>query len=78
MDLKIAEELGGVKAYLAKIDENLTRHCLSDDTAKQALWSRIDEHAATLATQNGMIRWIIGIGIGIQAAWLGVLSWLKT
>ena len=76
-DIRLAEELGGVKAYLKKIDETLTKHVIYEEETKKAMWARIDANKEKLSEHSGFIKWIIGIGVGLQIGVFVLMEWLR-
>ena len=76
-DLNIAEKLGGITAVLTQISDNLNRHIANEDRDHSALWKKVDDHTEKLSDHSGFIKWIIGIGVTLQAVVGLTLAWWK-
>ena len=77
-DLRIAEELGGMKTCLVKIDENLNRHIITEERDKAAMWNKIDQHSKLLDEQSGAMKAIVYVGGLIQLVVVAFVAWWKT
>lgn len=80
-DMRLAEDLGGIKALLMALDKKMTesihlqacslQKCQDKrDESHNAMWGKIDKHGRDLA-------WIKGIGLGLQAVWAALIGWIS-
>jgi len=76
-DIEIASELIRLstshESLEKKIDEmcQSMRCCITDRKESHAdMWREIHSHGRSIA-------WLKGIGLGLQAVWLGFLAWLE-
>ena len=76
-DLVFAEKVGGLTQAVESMRDKLDDYCRRNEEQHSAMWVRLDKHSDTLGYHNGIMKWIIGIGIGIQAAWFSILAWIK-
>lgn len=72
-DLEIAKELSGLTKAIFNMDDKVNNILRERDT----LWKKMDVHASRLDYHHGLIKWVIGVGIGIQAVWIAFIEFIK-
>lgn len=75
-DLELAKELGGLTKAIQNMDEKINRTLLDNSAARDALWTKLDNHSARLDTHHGFIKWIIGVGSGIGTFLTAMIYWM--
>lgn len=76
-DLSIAAKLGEISAAIESLHTKVDGIKYEKINEHQAIWTQIEKIKDKQHETHGSIRWIIGIGIGLQAAWAGLLAWMK-
>lgn len=68
-DLYIASELGALTKVVMNLDSKICDIIKDNSAAHDIMWSKIDKHHEQISSHSSFLKWIIGIGVGIQAAW---------
>jgi hypothetical protein len=76
-DLHIAGEMGALTRAVTNLCEKVEDIARTHEVNTKAMWDKIDSHSAHISDQAATIKWIIGIGIGIQAAWAAFVGFFK-
>lgn len=76
-DIEIAEKIGGLTTMIQGMDDKLNRVLQDKDVVHNAIWKKIDLHTDKISKLDGAFKWIIGIGLGFQAAWGFLMVWMK-
>lgn len=76
-DLEIAKELSGLTRAIQNLDEKMTAIVTSKKDEHKDIWNKLEKHSDRLDTHNAFVKWIIGVGIGLQAAWAMLLGIFK-
>lgn len=76
-DIEIAEKLGALNSSIQHVHDKLDSYLNDQRTQHNALWKKIDTHSDDISKLQSMFQWIIGIGLGFQAAWGILMIWLK-
>lgn len=76
-DLEIAGEMGALTKAVTNLCEKVDDIARTSAITQKAMWDKIDAHSGNLSDQAATIKWIIGVGIGIQAAWAAFVGLFK-
>jgi septal ring factor EnvC (AmiA/AmiB activator) len=83
-DLEMAEEMAIMKSMMESIDSKLNIALADKKSEHQAMWAQIDKTKNEINEINkdtsrikGSIQKIIGIGVGLQVAWVIVVAFME-
>jgi hypothetical protein len=68
-DIKIAEELGGLKTLVISISDKLDDYCKKNTIEHDAMWKKIDKHSSFINYLSGAIA-IVMFCVGIAVDWI--------
>lgn len=68
-DLRLASEMGALTRAVTNLCEKVDDIAETHSTNQKAMWERIDKNRDKIEEHSALIKWIIGIGIGLQIAW---------
>lgn len=76
-DLHIAGEMGALTRAVTNLCEKVDDIARTHEVNTKAMWDKLDVHSGKISDGAATIKWIIGIGIGIQAAWAAFVGVFK-
>jgi uncharacterized membrane protein YdfJ with MMPL/SSD domain len=68
-DLKIAEELGSLKALMTVTHDKVVKYCEENKEGHTRMWRKIDKHSRFISWLSGAIAVIVVI-VGLAVEWV--------
>lgn len=76
--LSLSQELNRrFDRHMPSIDEKFEAFIKEVKDQTSPIWQKLEKHSDKLSDHSGKFKWIIGIGIGIQAAWIAFIELFK-
>ncbi len=63
-DLKLAEDIGGIKALITMTHDKIDDYCKKNEEHHNALWRKVDKHSKFINWLSGVIA-IVWLALGL-------------
>lgn len=76
--LSLSQELNRrFERHLPEINEKLEVFIDEVKSQTSPIWQKLEKHADKLSDHSGKFKWMVGIFVGIQAAWVAFLEFFR-
>lgn len=73
--LSLSQELNRrFERHLPEINEKLVAFIGEVKSQTSPIWQKLEKHSDKLSDHSGKFKWIVGIWVGVQAAWIAFIE----